>query len=171
VHHSKRSSDEKDSSPIPHHLHGVVLYHSTETKLLKKPGGDDHDESGSIFVQIGDENVHLVRCLMDEVFGRENFVSEIVFEKTGYLGSQYIDANYDFLLWYAREKNNLKFRQLLGERDLKALSRYNYIELPDGTDIKLAQEQLNGTKPMPEGKRWRDKSLFSEGETKGSSSK
>jgi adenine-specific DNA-methyltransferase len=70
-------------------------------------------DSGSIFVQIGDENVHRVRCLMDEVFGEENNISEIAFKKTSGTGSEYLDNVYDYVLWYARKKNQLKYRQLL----------------------------------------------------------
>ncbi len=70
-------------------------------------------DSGSIFVQISDENVHLVRCLMDEVFGKENFVSLITFTKTRSLvSSEYLTTIADFLLWYAKDKNNIKVRKL-----------------------------------------------------------
>ena len=59
-------------------------------------------ESGTVFVQIGDENVHRVRALMDEVFGEENFVSEINFKKTGFQASRYLPNNSDILLLYAK---------------------------------------------------------------------
>ena len=68
-------------------------------------------ESGSIFVQIGDENVHRVRAVMDEVFGEENFVSLILFRKTGGLTSNFIPAIGDYLLWYTRNKSSAKFRR------------------------------------------------------------
>ncbi|MCS7241051.1 MAG: DNA methyltransferase, partial [Candidatus Bipolaricaulota bacterium] len=61
-------------------------------------------ESGSIFVQINDENLHLVRCLLDEVFGRENFVAVIVFVKTSGKGGSTLDTVNDYLLWYARKR-------------------------------------------------------------------
>jgi adenine-specific DNA-methyltransferase len=67
-------------------------------------------ESGSIFVQIGDENVHRVRALMDEVFGDENFVSQIIFRKTTGKGSSHLDNTYDIALWFARNKENLRLR-------------------------------------------------------------
>lgn len=70
-------------------------------------------ESGSIFVQIGDENVHLVRALMDEVFGEDNFVSQISFKKTSGTGGAYLDNIYDIILWFARKKDRLKFRRPL----------------------------------------------------------
>jgi len=69
-------------------------------------------ESGSIFIQIGDENVHLVRCLMDEVFGSENFISQILFRKTGGLKSKGLASVGDYLLWYSKENEKLKHRSL-----------------------------------------------------------
>jgi len=68
-------------------------------------------ESGSIFVQIGDENVHRVRALMDEVFGEENFVSEIVFQKTGGQRTTLLANVGDIIIWYAKSKGSLKFRK------------------------------------------------------------
>ena len=62
-------------------------------------------ETGSVFVQIGDENVHLVRCIMDEVFGSENFVSQILFRKTGGLKSRGLASVGDYLLWYAKNSD------------------------------------------------------------------
>jgi adenine-specific DNA-methyltransferase len=127
-------------------------------------------ETGSIFVQIGDENVHLVRCLMDEIFGSENFVNLIIFQKTGYLGGRFLDSTYDYIIWYAKYKEQAKFRTLCQERDKIALLRYNYLELSDGKSVKLNEgEMLSNNHPL--GKRWRDKSLLSDGETKGESSR
>ena len=68
-------------------------------------------ESGSIFVQIGDENVHRVRALLDEVFGEENFVSEIVFQKTGGQRTTNLANVGDIIIWYAKAKDSLKFRK------------------------------------------------------------
>ena len=69
-------------------------------------------ESGSIFVQIGDENVHRVRSLMDEVFGGDNLVSQVSFSKTTGFSSKYLSNVSDFLLWYAKDFNQVKYRQL-----------------------------------------------------------
>ena len=69
-------------------------------------------ESGSIFVQIGDENVHLVRCLMDEVLGAENFVATITFQKTSYATSETVPNITDYLVWYAKRKETVKIRKL-----------------------------------------------------------
>src|SRR5947207_6158465 len=69
-------------------------------------------ESGSIFVQISDENVHLVRNLMDEVFGSENFISLITYVKTTSATNNYIPGTSDYLLLYARDRQHFKFREL-----------------------------------------------------------
>src|SRR3954452_19733805 len=78
-------------------------------------------ESGSCFVQIGDENVHLVRSLMDEVFGSSNFVSQIVFRKTTSMSSPMARTNSlantaDFIVWYARDVSAVKYRQLYQQK-------------------------------------------------------
>ena len=69
-------------------------------------------DSGSVFVQIGDENVHRVRALMDEVFGGSNFVTQVYFKTTSNLGGSFIGGSGDFLVWYARSKPSAKYRQL-----------------------------------------------------------
>jgi adenine-specific DNA-methyltransferase len=69
-------------------------------------------ESGSIFVQIGDENVHRVRGLLDEVFGSDNFVSQISFNKNSGLGAVLLPTANDYILWYGKRKDALKFRDL-----------------------------------------------------------
>lgn len=69
-------------------------------------------DSGSIFVQIGDENVHRVRALMDEVLGEENFVSVIVYAKTTGFSGLYLSSVTDHIIWYARNRERLKFRAL-----------------------------------------------------------
>ncbi|MCX9082866.1 MAG: site-specific DNA-methyltransferase [Candidatus Methanoperedens sp.] len=73
-------------------------------------------ESGSVFVQISDENVHLVRCLMDEVFGVKNLVSLIVYKTTSGQTAQYLSTMSDFIIWYSKDITKLKYRQLF---DLK----------------------------------------------------
>ncbi len=94
-----------------------------------------HD-SGSVFVQISDENVHLVRDLLDEVFGAANFVSQIVVQKTGGLGASGLKAVADYLLWYARNKEQLKYRKLFLEKQVGigegTGARYDQLESPDG---------------------------------------
>lgn len=75
-------------------------------------------ESGSIFVQIGDENVHRVRALMDELFGADNLVSEIAFQKTGGQASLYLASIQDYVLWYARHIEQVKYRQPYQSKEL-----------------------------------------------------
>ena len=69
-------------------------------------------ESGSIFVQIGNENVHRVRAVMDEIFGESNFVTQVFFKTTSNLGGSFIGGSGDYLLWYAKNKLSSKYRQL-----------------------------------------------------------
>jgi adenine-specific DNA-methyltransferase len=74
-------------------------------------------DSGSIFVQIGDENVHRVRALMDEVFGDENFISEIAVKKTTSATSRYIAGTTDYLVWFAKNGQLMKYREPLKEKE------------------------------------------------------
>jgi adenine-specific DNA-methyltransferase len=96
-------------------------------------------ESGSIFVQIGDENVHLVRSVLDEVFGSDNFCSSIAFKKTTGAGSPsgYTDvlpAVFDTLLWYAKDLQNVRYRRLFRGRSVGAegATQYTWILTPEG---------------------------------------
>lgn len=87
-------------------------------------------ESGSIFVQIGDENVHRVRAVLDEVFGEENSIGTIIFRKTGHAESLFIPQIHDFLLWYGKSKELLKFNQQYKEKSTVGLEggQFNLIE-------------------------------------------
>ena len=88
-------------------------------------------ESGSIFVQIGDENVHRVRALMDEVFGEENAVSQIGFAKTSGSTDDYLGQTTDYLLWYAKDKKQIKFRHALKTKRAGESGGTNYNRLRD----------------------------------------
>ena len=90
-------------------------------------------DSGSIFVQIGDENVHRVRAVMDEVFGEDNFVCIITVRKTGGLGSSALTGVADFVLWYSRSRDQLKYRSLVQSKDSTGTSaQYGYAMSPTG---------------------------------------
>ena len=89
-----------------------------------------HD-SGSIFVQIGDENVHRVRALLDEVFGDENFVSEIVFAKTTGQTTDLLAPSFDILLWFAKKKETVKFRRLFREKTVGGEGAVVYTQIED----------------------------------------
>nr|WP_246741884.1 site-specific DNA-methyltransferase [Rhodomicrobium udaipurense] len=123
-------------------------------------------DSGSIFVQIGDENVHRVRALMDEVFGEENFCSLIQVQKTGSQAANLLAATVDFVVWYARSKSNVKYRQLYNVRVAGHVSsdRYDQIELLNGEDRRLTRDELNRTANIPCGRIFRHTSLISSGQ-------
>ena len=94
-----------------------------------------HD-SGSCFVQISDENLHHVRELMDEVFGVGNFVSVISIRKTTSQGTAVLlGATTDFIVWYARNRSSIKYRQLFIPRSDVAEERYDQALLPDGSVV------------------------------------
>lgn len=86
-------------------------------------------ESGSVFVQIGDENVHRVRALMDEVFGEENFVAQILFAKTSSDTSPYLSTAGDYIVWFAKRIEALKFRQPYAEKRAGEAGGTNYNQL------------------------------------------
>ena len=92
-------------------------------------------ESGSVFVQIGDENVHRVRAVMDEVFGDENFVNEIVYRTTTGKASAALDSTRDFVLWFAKSIDSLKFRRPLFERAVEQDKNYRFDFSVDGRFI------------------------------------
>ena len=122
-------------------------------------------DSGSIFVQIGDENVHRVRMLMDEVFGENNFCCLIQVQKTGSQVANLLGGTVDFLLWYARSKEQVKYRQLYNQRVAGHFSsdRYDQIELPNGTERRLSKDELSRIVSMPEGKVFQHTSLLAPG--------
>lgn len=102
-------------------------------------------ETGSVFVQIGDENVHLVRCVMDEVFGSDNFIGEISFKKTGYQASALLPSNFDFILWYGKNRDQVKFRQLhVPKLETSAfIGQDLWIEITDGTRRRIKPEEAD----------------------------
>ncbi len=103
-------------------------------------------ESGSCFVQISDENVHLVRNLMDEIFGKENFVTNITFQKTGSLPSNYMSNTCDYIICYGKNKKMTKWRKLYMDRSssLHLLKSYNFIENKNKKEItSITQEDKN----------------------------
>src|SRR5271165_2611719 len=98
-------------------------------------------ESGSVFVQISDENVHHVREIMDEVLGAANFVSLITVQKTTSASGNTIATVADYLIWYARDINKLKFRPLFLGRAGEGWVNYDYVKLADGTYRRMTAEE------------------------------
>jgi adenine-specific DNA-methyltransferase len=120
-------------------------------------------DSGSCFVQIGDENVHLVRGLMDEIFGSDNFVSQIVFATTsGFTQAAGLGRMGDLILWYAKDIDNAKMRPLL--RESRVETGYNWVMLPDGTRrTATREERLDHSNLPPGAKLYRNDNLRSQG--------
>ena len=112
-------------------------------------------DSGSIFVQIGDENVHRVRCLMDEVFGSENFIAEIFFRKTGSLPSGSIPSIADILLWYGKRKDKAKVHHIFVEKgeDNSAHKGYDHVESKYGHRRRLTKQEKTNLDLLPKDDR------------------
>ncbi len=110
-------------------------------------------ESGSIFVQIGEENLHLVRSVLDEVFVRENSVSVLAFRTHSPLGVKLLPTPYDFILWYARSKANLKYRQLFLPKPQGEETSYTWVELVDGSRRPMTREERADPALVPKGSR------------------
>jgi len=105
-------------------------------------------ETGSIFVQIGDEIVHLVRNVMDEVFGAGNFVSLISFRKISAVSSPMARVNVlggvcDLLVWYAKNRDSVKYRQIYLEKsvDTDVAGVYDWLEFRDGTRRRMSSDE------------------------------
>jgi len=121
-------------------------------------------ESGSVFVQISDENVHHVRELMDEVFGAGSFIGLITFQKKGSQSVDFIPPISEYLVWYGRDKSQTKYRSLYQPRDLAGVggSGFDYVELSDGNIRNLTDEESEGVDDLPSGSRvFRYNPLFS----------
>ncbi len=99
-------------------------------------------ETGSIFVQIGDENVHLIRSLLDEVYGSDNFFSQITLKKLSPLGTSGMTNVTDYILWYAKYRPGIKFRPIFEIKPKGSESRYDYVELPNGIRRKLTNDEI-----------------------------
>lgn len=112
-------------------------------------------ESGSCFVQISDENLHLVRNLMDDVFGAKNFIAVITLKKTSGATAKLIPVTADYVVWFGVDTEKTKYRQLyLSKLDWQeTVSRYDQVELVDGTRRALRPEEKTGKEPLHEGAR------------------
>ena len=110
-------------------------------------------ESGSVFVQIGDENVHRVRAVMDEIFGEENFVSMITCRvSSGTTRERSIKSISDYLLWYGKDASNTKFRRLLEKREVET-GTYNQIENESGVRRAMTLEEKRDISLIPSNSR------------------
>lgn len=121
-------------------------------------------DTGSVFVQISDENLHYVRNIVEEIFGRDNFCAQIAVKKTSGQASNIVAGVCDYLVWFAKDKSKLKSRLLYNTLgDDVSDSSYNCIDLPDGTWRRLTKDELTGKVPMPVGHRFRTANITSQG--------
>ncbi len=100
-------------------------------------------ESGSCFVQIGDENVHLVRSLMDEVFGSDNFLSQVTLKKASGATAEFVAGTTDYLVWYGKQREITRFRPLFRLKNPSPRDQvgYDFIQLPDGSRRRMTRDE------------------------------
>ncbi|WP_063684954.1 site-specific DNA-methyltransferase [Bradyrhizobium stylosanthis] len=122
-------------------IHSYLTYLRDRLTVMR----DLLTESGSIFVQISDENVHRVRAVFDEVFGSEGFCAEIAFSKATGLTSELVPSVFDYILWYSRDRKRVKFRPLFRERDFEADRRGEFRNTDPilGNDPKVSAFRTN----------------------------
>jgi adenine-specific DNA-methyltransferase len=112
-------------------------------------------ESGSVFVQIGDQNLHLVRSVLDEAFGPHNFCAIISFATTTTTTGRLIPGTSDFLIWYAKDVERVKYHQLYLEKAIggTGAGSYSQVELPDGSRRRMSKDEKRDPALLPEGAR------------------
>ncbi|WP_372923050.1 site-specific DNA-methyltransferase, partial [Roseovarius sp.] len=132
-------------------LHSYLTYLRDRLTLAKEILAS----SGSVFVQISDENVHHVRELLDEIFGAENFCSQINFVKNSGQTTSLLSGNCDYILWYAKDKRNAKYTQIYYDKSIgsKFAGRYDGVELGDGSRRSLNKDEKQDPTKLPEGAR------------------
>ncbi|WP_158225269.1 site-specific DNA-methyltransferase [Rubrivirga sp. SAORIC476] len=106
-------------------------------------------ERGSVFVQISDENLHRVRAILDEVFGAENFMSVITFRTKIPLRAKYLAGIGDYLVWYARDAEHVKFHKLYQEREYGRGTQFTNLELSNGARRKMTKRERDRQSPLP----------------------
>ena len=127
-------------------VHSWLTYMRDRLLLARKLLTD----SGSCFVQISDENVHLVRNVMDEVFGRENFLTIITVQKTTSEQSKHIGSLADYIVWYAKDISRLKFNNVYIARSKASDLRYDQILLANGESRPLSKEEKTDLQLAPQ---------------------
>jgi adenine-specific DNA-methyltransferase len=132
-------------------LHSYLTYLRDRLLLAR----DLLTPSGSIFVQISDENLHHVREVMDEVFGASNAVSVITFKKTTGQTSKFLTGSCDYVLWYGRDVERLKYREVFKPRTLggDGSDAYTNVLLPDGKSRNLTEEERTNQVELSPGAR------------------
>lgn len=129
-------------------IHSYLTYLRNRLLLVRELLAD----SGSIFIQISDENVHHIREICDEIFGKENFVRQIFFKKTTGQATKLLTVSGDYIIWYAKDKKNIKFHPLFQNKDTAELDSYIYLESPDGGFWrKMTKEERFNNNVIPKG--------------------
>ena len=131
-------------------IHSYLTYLRDRLLLCRELLAD----SGSIFVQIGEENLHHVREVLDEAFGVQNFCSPIAVQKSSGQTDALVAGVYDVLLWYAKDIHRVKYRQLFTEKPAieSPDERYVCVETENGDVIDLSYNQKAGSEPLPQGR-------------------
>lgn len=119
-------------------IHSYLTYLRDRVKLAF----DLLHNSGSIFIQISDENVHRIRIILDEIFGPENFVAQINYRSMTPLSQKGMPSVYDYIIWYAKDINAMKFRPLYTYRKIEDESEFCYLDKGKGDYVKLNSEQI-----------------------------
>ncbi len=149
---NKRDVKDRDDDSIPAEPEMIKAFRDTwelgihsYLTYLRDRLQLSHDllhESGSIFLQISDENVHHIRELLDEIFGMENFVAQINFRSMSPLGQSGMARVYDYILWYARDKKKMKYRSIFINREIEEEPEFCYLDTGDGLYKKLNREEI-----------------------------
>lgn len=131
-------------------IHSYLTYLRNRLLLARELLSD----SGSVFVQISEENVHYIRNLCDEVFGTQNFIAQISFrKKTMPLGASYMEQMHDYIVFYAKKKETLKFKQLYLPYSPEGSRDWKWVELPNGTRREMTKEEKQNFSLLPKGSR------------------
>lgn len=142
-------------------IHSFLTYFRDRILLAKELLA----ETGSIFVQISDENLDKLKFILNEVFGEQNLIAIITIKKTAYQASNTLGSVSDYLLWFAKNIDQLKVNQLyVPKEQIDSIDLYKFVELEDGTRRNLTKEEMVGVKPLPpKAKRYRLVSIVSQG--------
>ena len=145
-------------------LHSYLAYLKDRILLSKEL----LSERGSIFIQISDENVHHVREVLDEVFGRHNFISQISFQTTSGFDSKTLPTLGDYLIWYAKNKDTVKYNKLYQKQEvIPGEGNARWVLLPDGTYRGVSASEKRGESPLPEDARlYKPDNIQSQGASK-----
>lgn len=142
-------------------IHSFLTYFRDRIKLAKEL----LNETGSLFIQISDENLDKLKLILSEEFGERNLVSLITIKKTAYQASNTLGSVSDYILWYAKDINKIKVNQLyVPKESIDSIGLYKFVQLEDGTRRNISKEEAAGITPLPKGaKRYRLVSIVSQG--------